>query len=101
MAILLVSVLLVLLAIAPLVLSRATQKGVSSLTSFFMYGLSMFALPAMYVPILTGWCNFVGSGCYGDGWTDLLILLWTSAAALVVLIIVSAIAIFQYSDTDA
>jgi len=98
MAILLVSVLL---ALAPLTVSRATQKGVSSITSLFMYGLSMFALPALYEPTLTGWCNLVGSGCYGDGWTDLWILLWTSAAALVVLIIVSAIAIFQYSDTDA
>ena len=100
MAILLV---LVLLALAPLTVSRATQKGVSSLTSLFMYGLSMFALPALYGPILAGWCNFVGvgSGCYGDGWTDLWIVLWTSAAALVVLMIVSAIAIFQYSDTDA
>ena len=98
MAILLVSVLL---ALAPLTVSRATQKGVSSITSLFMYGLSMFALPALYEPTLTGWCNLVGSGCYGDGWTDLWILLWTSAAALVVLIIVSAIAIFQYSDTDS
>lgn len=98
MAILLVSVLL---ALAPLAVSRATQKGVSSLSSLLMYGVSMFALPALYGPILVGWCSLVDNGCYGDGWTDLWIVLWTSAAALVVLIIVSAIAIFQYSDTDS
>ena len=97
MPVLLVSVLL---ALAPLAISRATQKGVNSLTSLLMYGVSMFALPALYGPILLGWCSLVDNGCYGNGWTDMWISLWTSAAALAVLVIVSAIAIFQYSDTD-
>jgi len=84
--------LAVVFAFLPFGIAFENRAKVGSGTTYLMYGMSLFALCVLYVPIQVTWCVLQKGGCYGDGWAELMTFLATLILAIGVTIAVNIVA---------
>lgn len=84
----------ILLALLPLLVTAMSRKSTAPGTSIIMFFISLFALPALYAPVMLLGCMIKPerNACYGNGWSELMTIFATSLVAIVVLLIVCVIA---------
>lgn len=89
------------LAILPLIITLNQVAKINKYITALMFVLSLCALGALYFPSLTAFCSIFRSSsyCYGSGWEELFIGLWTTGAAICVNIIVVPLALWAQRKT--
>jgi hypothetical protein len=84
----------IVLAIAPFIVVLVNRKLLDWVALLLLLVVSMFAISALYLPVklLICWFENPQFGCYGDGWSELITWIWTSAVAVGIWITVGMLA---------